>query len=762
MMKQNRPLMNLSFRAKVLVPVITVMVVLLATTVFVVSVRFQNQMLDNAKSELAAAKQSFGNGQLKHQHYLQLRFRSLANEPMYRAAFQTLDAKTIRKSIAAMVETEDLADENVDFVFFTMTDPKPSDNSVAMIEQRDPLISSKAIMAGSDPVVNQTLQGEPMSDTVRVGEKLYNVVSIPIFNGDRDRVIGALTFGEDIGLKMAQEFSAGVGTHRLTALIAGDHVIASTLPANQLTAHLADRFKELAGATDSALAIKKSIIGDEHYFYTSGKFASLKHDPTIGYLLFSSYEDQLTALAETQKLLLTLSLAAILVGSAIVWFFVRRVTEPLRELRDSAEAVGRGDFSRRVPVRSRDECGELANVFNQMTENLQQSRSQLEKTVETLKNTQSQLIQSEKLSAVGEFVAGVAHELNNPLAAVMGFSEMLKDADVDSKYRRYLDMIYKSSKRCQKIVQSLLSFARKHQSERKPVSVNKIVEAVLEIVSYPLRTSNIELVLQLDPHPPFVLADEHQIQQVILNTINNARQAIEAHQPNGRIKIVTESSATSVRIVIQDNGPGIAKENLPRIFDPFFTTKQVGQGTGLGLSLCYGIIKEHGGNITPSSQPGEGATFIIELPVFHIAGDTTEILHLAEMKTLDANEGAGKKVLIIDDEETLLQMIREELVRHGYEVGLAADGEAGLRQLRENHFDLTFCDWKMPGLNGRQFYERLRRDQPDHCQRVVFITGDVINEPMRQFLEIEKRQCLAKPFTLVELRNSIKTALAAA
>jgi signal transduction histidine kinase len=751
-----------SFRAKVLVPVITVMVTLLATTVFVVSARFQNQMWDNAKRELAAAKQRFGNSQSRHKHYLQLRFRSLAGEPMYLHAFQTLDVKTIRKSIAAMVEDADLADENVDYVFFTMNTPKPPENSASMIEQRDPLISPQAIMAGSDPAMQQTLLGEPTTDTIRVGEKLYNVVSIPILNENRDRIIGALTFGEEIGLKVAQEFSAGTSEHLLTALIAGDHVIASTLPANQLTAHLADRFKELAGATNSAPAIKKSIIGNEHYFYTSGKIASLKHDPTLGFLLFSSYEDQQIALAETQKLLLTLSLAAILIGSAIVWFFVRRVTEPLRELRDSAEAVGRGDFSRRVPVRSRDECGELANVFNQMTENLQQSRSQLEKTVETLKNTQSQLIQSEKLSAVGEFVAGVAHELNNPLAAVMGFSEMLKDADVDSKYRRYLDMIYKSSKRCQKIVQSLLSFARKHQSERKPVSVNKIVEAVLEIVSYPLRTSNIELVLQLDPHPPFVLADEHQIQQVILNTINNARQAIESHQPNGRIKIVTESSATNVRIVIQDNGPGIAKENLPRIFDPFFTTKHVGQGTGLGLSLCYGIIKEHGGNITPVSQPGEGATFIIELPVFQIAGDTTEILHLAEMKTPDANEGTGKKMLIIDDEETLLQMIREELVRHGYEVGLAADGEAGLRQLRENHFDLIFCDWKMPGLNGRQFYERLRRDRPDHCQRVVFITGDVINEPMRQFLEIEKRSCLAKPFTLVELRNSIKTALAAA
>src|SRR5206468_2375777 len=174
-----------------------------------------------------------------------------------------------------------------------------------------------------------------------------------------------------------------------------------------------------------------------------------------------------------------------------------KATEPLRELRDSAEAVGRGDFSRRVQVRFRDECGELAEVFNRMTQNLKSSREQLEMTVETLKTTQSQLIQSEKLSGLGEFVAGVAHELNNPLTSVMGFSELLKKADGNPQHQRYLDMIHKSALRCQKIVQSLLSFARRHAPERKLSNLNELVEEAVEILHYQMRTSNIEVTTQL-------------------------------------------------------------------------------------------------------------------------------------------------------------------------------------------------------------------------------------------------------------------------
>src|SRR5438034_4040534 len=336
----------------------------------------------------------------------------------------------------------------------------------------------------------------------------------------------------------------------------------------------------------------------------------------------------------------------------MVWFLVKKVTQPLRALRDSAEAVGRGDFSRRVEVYSRDECGELADVFNQMTENLKSSREELELTVVTLKTTQAQLIQSEKLSGIGEFVAGVAHELNNPLTSVMGFSELLKRADKDPQHARFLDMIHKSALRCQTIVQSLLSFDRRHQPERKLSNLNDLVEEAVEILHYQMRTSNIEVTPRLHRDLPKAMVDPHQVQQVFLNLINNARQAIEAHRPKGWVRITTEQVRDRARVLFEDNGPGIPEANLSKVFDPFFTTKEVGKGTGLGLSLCYGIIKEHDGNIYVRSRAREGASFVIELPVISAVLDESGMA--AQKTNREAQFEAlirDKRILVVDDEK---------------------------------------------------------------------------------------------------------------
>jgi signal transduction histidine kinase len=567
--------------------------------------------------------------------------------------------------------------------------------------------------------------------------------------------LGALTFGKLIDSKGTQEFS--ISAHGQAAFIAGESVVASTFAGADHPVDLVELFNRLNGRNG---ALDRVEMGGHNYFCANGKFPSLKGDTSLGYLLFSSYDEQLALLGETQKLLLTAIIMGIVIGSLIVLFFINKATAPLRQLHDAAEAVGRGDFSHRVNIQSKDEFGELGYAFNQMTENIELSQSKLKQTVETLKTTQSQLIQSEKLSAVGEFVAGVAHELNNPLAAVMGFSEMLKDADVGEKHSRHLDMIFKSAQRCQKIVQSLLSFARRSAPERKPVSPNKLIEDVLEMIAYPLRTSNVKVITHFSPRLPLVLADGHQIQQVVLNLINNARQAIESAGGSGRITITTNADARAVRIIIQDNGPGITPENLKRIFDPFFTTKEVGKGTGLGLSLCYGMIREHGGNIMVGSQPGEGATFTIELPAagdgawFEAASTATTVSNGAAK--LELREGAGKQILAVDDEESLLHMIQEELTRHHYEVTTVPNGETALRAMREKKFDAIICDLKMPGINGRQVYERLRDESPETCRRMVFVTGDIIGDQLRNFLETEKRPCLTKPFSLVDLRQAVK------
>jgi two-component system NtrC family sensor kinase len=216
-----------------------------------------------------------------------------------------------------------------------------------------------------------------------------------------------------------------------------------------------------------------------------------------------------------------------------------------------------------------------------------------------------------------------------------------------------------------------------------------------------------------------------------------------------------------VRVLFQDNGPGISESNLSKVFDPFFTTKEVGKGTGLGLSLCYGIIKEHGGSITVRSKPGEGATFVIELPL--AAGeDAADESSAAAVQTAPtaSREGVGKKVLVIDDEEAILEMVRDTLSESGYEVDVARDGETGLNHLQKTPYDLTLCDWKMPGLSGQQVYERLHATNPALSERMIFITGDVINEKTEKFLADRKKLCLSKPFSIPEFRAAIGKALA--
>ena len=738
-------LFQVSFGTKVLVPVAVILALMLALTVWVVNQRITRQFQTDAAHTLSTADAVFRSSQTIHTRNLLARFKSLSNEPRYRAAFQSGHLPTLRDQIKDIP-----SEQGVDVAIFSSVSAE-----LLASAKRDPLISIADFEKASSAAVGRALHGEETVDTIRVGERLFDIVSIPM-TGSTGDPIGAVTFASEIGQAVAQEFS--LVTHGQIVLLAKGRVVVSTLPASESNEQLSHIFNQSAALAAPSPGPFEIVLADEHYFCAAGKFSTLTGDTGLGYLLLSSYEQPLRALRSTQQMLLGVSTLAILAGLGIIWWLVRKATEPLRHLRDSAEAVGRGDFSKRVEVSSRDECGELAHAFNQMTENVKESREELERTVETLKSTQAQLIQSEKLSGIGEFVAGVAHELNNPLTSVMGFSELLARADKDPQNRRYLEIIHKSALRCQKIVQGLLSFARRHQPERKLSNVNTLIENAVEFLQYQLRTSNIEVTTRLDPNLAKTMLDPHQIQQVFLNIINNARQAIEGCAIKGRIIISSERMQQSLRVTFQDNGPGISEENLPKLFNPFFTTKEVGKGTGLGLSLCYGIVKEHGGTIQVRSKLGEGATFIIELPLVEASAGLEEKPIVAETP-LNPNEGAGKRVLVIDDEEPILEMVRAILLEHGYQVDVAQDGESGLRRLTQTRYDLALCDWKMPGLNGEQVYQRLQADHPELCDKLIFITGDVISQKVENFLTKYRRICLPKPFSLVDFRAAIDKAL---
>ena len=715
---------RLTFRTKVVVPVVLIMASLVTATILTVNWRLMKAFQSDATQKLVAADAAFQNSQQLRARNLLLRYRNVPKEPRFKAVSQLADANTLHFLLSELIQ--DLGGETVIYT--------GSDGKVLARATQDPRLNTSLLETQSSVSMNQAFSGHANVDTVVAGGRLFDVVSIPVSVGNN--IVGVLTFSEEIGQSVAEEFKQL--THAEVVFFSNDEILVSTIP--------------ITGLPFSNSKVTKIAIDDEPFFTLAGRFDSLSQNNKLGYALLSSYAQSLRALQSAQRMLVIVGFGGILLGTAIVWFLVRKVTQPLRELRENVEAVGRGDFSRRVEILARDECGQLARVFNEMTSNLQASRQELEQTLDTLKRTQAQLVQSEKLSAVGEFVSGVAHELNNPLTSVVGFAELMQQAEIDPQHRRNVELIAASANRCHKIVENLLKFARQHKPERKPVKVEDLVEATIEILRYQMRTSNIEVITEFESGLPRVMADGNQLQQVFLNLINNARHAIEEFRPKGKITVRIVRVGEWMRLLFQDDGPGITRENLGKIFNPFFTTKEVGKGTGLGLSLSYGIIQEHGGTITAHSQPGQGATFIIDLPL--AAESASEKQQTRQLRPTEL-KGHGRRVLVIDDEEMILSLVSELLRAGGCELEVARDGDAALKRLEKERFDAILCDWRMPGLNGQQIYERVRSRNPESASRFIFMTGDLMNEATQRFLKETGNLCLAKPFSLEQLRSTV-------
>jgi two-component system NtrC family sensor kinase len=257
------------------------------------------------------------------------------------------------------------------------------------------------------------------------------------------------------------------------------------------------------------------------------------------------------------------------------------------------------------------------------------------KAEEEKQRIEEQLNLAGRLAAIGELAAGVAHELNNPIAAIQGFAQLLASQNgLTETTKKDLDTIYKEAQRAGRITQNLLSFARRHKPEKSLIEINEALIKSLDLHSYRMKVDNIELSLKLDPDLPRTMADFYQMQQVFVNIINNAEQAMTEAYAKGKLCIETKKVGEMIQISFADNGPGIPEDNLTRIFDPFFTTKAVGKGTGLGLSICYGIIKEHNGRIYARSKHGEGATFVVEIPIVNDGQPVLEGPGLVESRRL--------------------------------------------------------------------------------------------------------------------------------
>jgi PAS domain S-box-containing protein len=358
------------------------------------------------------------------------------------------------------------------------------------------------------------------------------------------------------------------------------------------------------------------------------------------------------------------------------------------------------------------------------------------------------LHQSEKMSALGQLLASVAHELNNPLSVVVGQALLLKETVEDAGIAARAERIGAAADRCARIVKTFLAMARQQPTESLAVNPNELVEAALEVTAYALRASDVEVSVRMARNPPSVRVDPDQLTQVFTNLLVNAEQALRDAPLPRKLRLSSRLSRRGDEVIfkIKDNGPGVRAEISRRIFEPFFTTKKVGSGTGIGLSICHRILEAHGGRIKLETTPGGGATFVVRLPVESGAD-------AAAAEAAEAPAAAGRlAVLVVDDEPEVAELLYDILCRDGHHVDIANSGQGALARLRRRRYDVVLSDVRMPGLDGPSLYLRLKREFPTLAGRIAFVTGDTLSPDIKAFLAQSERLYIEKPITPAEVR----------
>ena len=374
-------------------------------------------------------------------------------------------------------------------------------------------------------------------------------------------------------------------------------------------------------------------------------------------------------------------------------------------------------------------------------------------TAEKQKALELQLFQADKLNSLGKTISGVAHELNNPLTGIMGFCQLLlRDETIqeNSRHREDIETIFREAERCQKIVRNLTTFARKHKPEKTFIGLNGLLEDSLHLQEHQLKVNNITVARELDAGLPKTMADFHQLQQVFMNLLGNAQDAMERQSGEKRLTVKTRKIGGFIRVEVADSGPGIPAECLERIFEPFFTTKDPGKGTGLGLSISFGIIAGHGGRIWAENLPGGGARFSVELPIVEAA--VPEGKKDAGAETLSLK---GQRVLIIDDEQCVMDVTVRILRLLNISPDTARDSEVARKKLETGAYDAVLCDYRLPGQNGLDLFKWAIKLKPELQKRWIFISGSSGGEELGK----TGRPVLAKPFSFEALQEALGAVL---
>lgn len=475
--------------------------------------------------------------------------------------------------------------------------------------------------------------------------------------------------------------------------------------------------------------------------------------PGLVLLATSPVQDYANDLWRTGFLALAVLLVTFGIGYLILQRFARSLVEPLARIRSAATQMAAGNLAvAPVTFAGTDELAVLATDFDRMAERVRTDERELRSAYQRLIATQSQLIQAEKLSTVGRLVSGVAHELNNPLTAILHLTEEVADMPtLTAEDRELLRIVRQQASRARAIVRDLLAAVRGREVRRERVPVRELIDGVTRGMRTMLDESGVRVSVETNGDVPDLDADRTGVEQVLVNLVQNGAQAAGR---GGNVTVKAAPGDAGVTFTVEDDGPGIPPQTLPRIFEPFFTTKREGEGTGLGLFVTLGVVEAHGGTIRAENRVGDrGARFVVTLPA-HVGADPVPQLPVAE----PAPPATGGRLLLVEDEAAIRLALHRWFTRHGWEIVEAADGDdafAHCLAAPPGWFHLVLTDLKMPGISGVELVDRLAVLRPDLHARIIIMTGDVASPDVAALIARTERPVLEKPFSFEALAEAV-------
>jgi len=473
----------------------------------------------------------------------------------------------------------------------------------------------------------------------------------------------------------------------------------------------------------------------------------------VGVVVAAMVYGAAVTLALTGNLGSAMAVVVLIVGAVLlpVALFIvrRRIWTPLTEIERAIRRVSEGDLSTQVPVSRDDELGTVGTHFNHMTRVLRDRAEE-----------------QGRFAAAGELLGGVAHEVNNPLMAIASHAELrLADGNLPAEQRNEMQSILRQAQRAAKLLRGLLRFVRAGEKRSATVNMNDVVRSAIDLVSYRFTIDEISIGGRLDPELPTVVGDANRLEQVIVNLLSNALDALRGVKPPRHLNVDSfiDDTGSRVCVTVTDNGPGVASEIAQRLFRPFASTKGI-RGTGLGLYISRQLVREAEGelDLAKASEPrgaGGGASFLVWLPCARQAVPTAPVATPQAAPApapAAAKSLAGIRVLLVDDEELIRRPMSRFLAKRGAEIRDAGDGEAALARLQEG-FDphVILADLRMPKMDGAELYERLQQERPALAERVIFLSGDITHLASRGLAEVPRDRVLVKPVELAELERRI-------